>query len=138
MGRFLLYLPLALLLTLSGTLGSPCDESDSFSGFFARFASEEQFRKERIVFPLRALVGSPSEGQSKERWSEHQLVAKFNPPVPSNQLQSEGLAEETRRLGSKEVEVEQSIPHADSYNVTYRFKLKRGCWFLVHYEYSSY
>jgi hypothetical protein len=127
-----------LLLTVNSTYGRPCNESDGFGAFFSRFTGEEQFRDERIVFPLHALVGSPSEGQSKERWSKEQLAASFNVPVLSQHLEKEGLREETRRLSPKEVEVEQFIPEADSYNVTYRFKLKRGCWYLVHYEYSSY
>jgi len=127
-----------LLLTVSSTYGGPCNEGDGFATFFSRFTIEQQFRNERIVFPLHALVGSPSEGQSKERWSREQLGASFNIPVPIQNLEKEGLREETRRLSPKEVEVEQFIPAADSYNVTYRFKLKGGCWYLVHYEDSSY
>ncbi len=138
MWRILGCFVITTLVALNGVIGSPCNESDGFSSFFARFVGDEQFRAERIVFPLRALVGSPSEGQSKKRWSKEQLAANFISPVPSRQLPTEGLVEETRRLKSGEVEVEQAIPHADSYNVTYRFKLKQGCWFLVHYEYSSY
>jgi hypothetical protein len=127
-----------MLFASSSAVAKSCAERDGFDFFFARFAGEQMFREERISFPLRAFVGSPSEGQRKERWSKDELASHFNPPVTKKQLQAEGLIEETRRLSTGEVEVEQSIPSSDSYNVTYRFKLKSGCWFLVYYEHSSY
>jgi len=129
---------MAWLLAVGGLAAGQCEEISSFAAFFARFASEEQFRSERIVFPLHARVGSPSEGQTNERWSKEQLGAKFNPPVPSQRLKTQGLVEKTTQVSSREVEVEQSIPNSDSYIVTYRFKLKNGCWFLIQYGYTTF
>jgi len=126
------------VLTVSYAVAGQCDERSSFMDFLSRFSRDQQFRNERIVFPLRVVVGSPSEGQIKQRWSENDIGSKFNPPIPSQQLREQGVTQYVSWQSSTEVEVKQSIPESDSYIVIYRFKLRSGCWFMVRYEDSSY
>jgi len=132
-------LALLLLILPVGFVGAGERESgEVFPAFLGRFVQDEGFRESRIKFPLRAVLGNPTDPRIKEKWSREQLDDKFIVPVASDRLEAAGLEQQISHPSGSEVEVEQSQPESDSYILIYRFKLKKGQWFLVEFENGSY
>ena len=91
-----------------------------------------------MKLPLRVILGNPTDPRIREKWSLAQLDDKFTVPVAIDRLEVEGLEQRITTRSDSAVELTQSQPESDSYILIYRFKLKKGKWYLVEFENGSY
>jgi hypothetical protein len=114
--------------------------AEDFTVFIKHFRRDRTFRESRIRFPLPVDLSSTCEeepGRSKARWGRAEFRKSFVVPQERAALSAEGLDRQLTERSATEIQLFQFRPEADSYLVTYTFRLRSGRWFLVGYEDGS-
>lgn len=101
---------------------------EAFDTFMARFQEDRQFAMERTAVPLEALVFSPgievNKGTPSRAYSTLDQIRKE--PLLGDFIRENGMSVDVKRVRSK-VDV-QVFKDGTDWMVTYRFRLRRGCW----------
>jgi hypothetical protein len=134
------YLVLGVLLVLEAAGGLAADRRrpEPFEGFLPRFIADEQFRLQRVRYPLTVKLGSSCEEDWQfEKWSKARVRKEGVAPLSPSGLAAKGLEQRVTKLSPGKIEVLQYRDEADSYLLTYRFELVARRWYLTYLEDSS-
>ena len=129
------YLGLLLALVLTAASNpSIASSKEPFKEFLARFASEPEFRSQRIADPLSIRIGNEALSEvASEKLPAARAVALTAPLLSETVLVERGLRQRISRVSGSTMEVFQYRDEADSYLVTFRFELRGGKWFLTSF-----
>jgi hypothetical protein len=128
-----LLLVLACGLAVAQSVAAPAED---FRTFLTRFVLDEGFRLSRITFPLRAVLGEPTDPRIREQWSEQEVHEKFTVPVLNERSES-WVRSGITYPSTVDAQLRQLQFDSDVYVLIYRFTLKRGQWFLAEFEMQS-
>src|SRR5262245_52826992 len=102
-----------LVLAAPAARAEQHESQEPFTEFLARFVHDEPFRLSRIKFPLRAILGNPTDPRVREKWVRSQFDEKFAVPLTSDGLEKKGLEQAISYPSASDVEVQQSQPESD-------------------------
>lgn len=136
LAAFLLSAPIAAL-----AVDCSASRPEAFAPFFDRFSSEPAFALSRTVFPLQVLkweYGLDSGGKDVSAPVKSLLSrdAFAQQSALKNYWADNGLQARIKKVAPAAAAVEVSKDSSD-WLVSYRFKIKSGCWYLWQYEDQS-
>src|SRR5207245_6474010 len=101
------------------------------------FIGNARFRLQRVVTPLPADVPPGCGGSLVEKWGRAEVTKNLVVPLSRRELEAEYLSQKITEVSGTEISLFQFRPEADSYLITYTFRLRNGRWYLVGYQDAS-
>jgi hypothetical protein len=138
-----LLLTTALLAAPAAALAAVCSTNnpEPFGLFIRQFSSEPAFALKRTILPLEVLrweYGINERGEEKPEvvvsWISKHEYAKWAPL--DGYMKKNGLTSSIESQ-SKNAAALKIFKDGTDWQVVYRFKLRKGCWFLRQFEDES-
>jgi hypothetical protein len=133
--------PTFLLLVLLGAMPSSVASSsaarEDFTVFLKKFIANQRFRAQRVVTPLPADLRSDCADSGVEKWGPAEIRKNLVVPLSRRELEAEYLTQDITEVSGTEISLFQFREEADSYLITYTFRLRNGRWYLVAYQDAS-
>ena len=137
MSVVILSLSLLILAPLSASAQLKCDEAAAFTSFFDRFSDDVALQGSRLSNPVSISHWESQGGSDVLVWKSYTPAELMKSPkslLPSTDDQRK-LFVRTITMPSKDRSVVTLVrDESDSYDVTFRFRLIDGCWYLTEIQ----